>query len=207
MPTEDNTTGDKDSGQAMMPGKTTQPGDTAKEPIPGDAVQTSASAPLSAKEPHPTIAEHQGEGSGSQSGSVKARIPDSVKDGANKLTAQATERARGAAEEGKAQASQTVRSLASSTREAAKQFEGTQAEMLTSYITGAADSIDSFAGQLDEKSVDELLDDFRELVRRSPAIAIGAAATVGFMISRFAKATERGELTATPSDRDVSARG
>lgn len=197
MPTEDKTTETKGSGQAMMPGTTTQPGDTAKEPIPGDAVQTSASAPMSAKEPHPTIAEHQT--------SRKARMPDSVKEGANKLASEAAARARGAAEEGKAQASQTVRNLATSTRDAAKQFEGTQAEMLTSYITGAADSIDSFAGTLDEKSVDELLDDFRELVRRSPAIAIGAAATVGFMISRFAKATERADLTAASTDRDVSA--
>ena len=89
-------------------------------------------------------------------------------------------RARSAAEEGKAKASETVSNLAKSTRDAAEQFRGTQAEPLVGYMTSAADSVEKFASTLDQKQVDDLLDDFKTMVRKSPAIAIGAAAAVGF---------------------------
>ncbi|MBZ6379970.1 MULTISPECIES: hypothetical protein [Pacificimonas] len=169
--------------------------------VPGDAARTSASAPMSTTT-HPTIAEHQDDGA-----SLSARVPESVKDQANKLAGDAATRARSAAEEGKAKASETVRNLAASTRDAANQFKGTQAEPLTQYVNGAADSIEQFASTLDEKTVDELLDDLRVMVRKSPAIAIGAAAAVGFALSRFAKASERAfdatGGTTTPADRDA----
>ena len=35
------------------------------------------------------------------------------------------------------------------------------------------------------KSVDDLLDSARELVRKSPGVAIGAAAAVGFVVARL----------------------
>ncbi|MEM8826816.1 MAG: hypothetical protein AAGD40_07845 [Pseudomonadota bacterium] len=153
--------------------------------IPGETVVSTPSAPMGAADTHPVIAEHQTSGGRSEEFKAKA------KEQASKLASDASTKARGAAEEGKAKAAQTVNSLAQSTRDAARQFEGTQAEALVGYATTAADSIDQFGRMLDEKSVDELLDDAREIVRRSPAIAIGAAAMVGFAISRFAKATER----------------
>lgn len=112
-----------------------------------------------------------------------------VKGEASRLRGEAGTRARGAAEEGKVKASETLGSLARSTRDAAGQFSGTQAEPLTQYINSAADSLESLARRIDEKSVDELLDDAREMVRRSPAIAIGAAVAAGFVLSRFLKAS------------------
>ena len=167
------------------------------QPLPGDAARTSASAPLSAKDPHPTIREHQdnggsggmaGRSGGRQSGEQPARLKDQARQTASK----AGSKARSAAEEGKSKASETIKNVAASTRDAASQFEDTQAAPLTSYVNSAADRIEQFGNTIDEKSVDELLDDLREMVRRSPAIAVGAATAVGFALSRFAKATDHG---------------
>ena len=149
-----------------------------------DAVRTSASAPMSSTSEdmstHPTIAEHQ-----------TKRLPEDLRNEANRIMSDAAGRARSAAEEGKAKASETVSNLAKSTRDAAAQFRGTQAEPLVGYMTSAADSVEKFASTLDQKQVDELIDDFKTMVRKSPAIAIGAAAAVGFAVSRFMKASER----------------
>ncbi|MGB7406763.1 MAG: hypothetical protein WA906_13825 [Pacificimonas sp.] len=157
--------------------------------IPGETVVSTPSAPMGASETHPVIAEHQTEPETATS--RREKLKSEVKTGTSKLADQAGTKARGAAEEGKAQAAQTINNLAQSTRDAARQFEGTQAEGLTGYAATAADSIEQFAQTLENKSVDELIDDARDMVRKSPAIAIGAAAAVGFLISRFAKASER----------------
>ncbi|MBV7256562.1 hypothetical protein KCG44_07160 [Pacificimonas sp. WHA3] len=162
--------------------------------IPGETVVTTPSAPMGAQT-HPVIAEHQDEGTGNDG------RRDRIKGEASRLAGEVGTKARGAAEEGKAKAAETIGSLAKSTRDAAKQFEGTQAAALTGYVETAADSIEKFGRTLDEKSVDELVDDVREMVRRSPAIAIGAAAAVGFMISRFMKATDRADDRSVTTQR------
>ncbi|MGB3724110.1 MAG: hypothetical protein WA979_14990 [Pacificimonas sp.] len=156
--------------------------------IPGETVVSTPSAPMGAKETtHPVIAEHQDDTPASKRSELAAQ----ARTKASEYAQQAGGKARGAAEEGKAKAAETIGGLAKSTRDAAKQFEGTQAAMLTGYVASAADGIEKFGKSLDDKSIDELIDDAREMVRRSPAIAIGAAAAVGFLISRFVKATDR----------------
>lgn len=146
--------------------------------IPGETVVSTPSAPLGAVESDPPA---------STNGTQRIRL----KDEANRLASEAGSKAREAANEGKTKAASTLSQLAQSTRDAGRQFEGTEAAPLTGYVDSAADGIENFARTLDKKTVDDIVDDVREMVRRSPAIAIGAAAFVGFAISRFAKATER----------------
>ena len=55
------------------------------------------------------------------------------------------------------------------------------------YARSAADAVEDFAGKVDAKQVDDIVDDARNFVRKSPAIAIGAAAAVGFLISRLVR--------------------
>ena len=57
------------------------------------------------------------------------------------------------------------------------------------YARQAAEFLEEFAENLRTKNVDELVEDTRVLIRRSPAIAIGAAAAIGFALSRFLKST------------------
>ena len=53
------------------------------------------------------------------------------------------------------------------------------------YARSASRSIQQAATRLDEKSVDELGEDARAFVRKSPATAVGIAAVFGFMLSRL----------------------
>ena len=53
------------------------------------------------------------------------------------------------------------------------------------YARSASRSLSDTAAKLDAKTVDELADDGRAMVRRSPATAVGIAAVAGFMLSRL----------------------
>ena len=52
---------------------------------------------------------------------------------------------------------------------------------------GAAHKMDSFAAQVREKSIDDLLQDGSDFARRQPAVVFGAAAVVGFALLRMLK--------------------
>jgi hypothetical protein len=47
--------------------------------------------------------------------------------------------------------------------------------------------VSGFAGRVRDKSVDDIIDDTRDIVRRSPAVAIAAAAVVGFALIRVVR--------------------
>ncbi|MEG3083629.1 hypothetical protein U1707_08245 [Sphingomonas sp. PB2P12] len=108
-----------------------------------------------------------------------------IKDGASKYTAQATDKVRTFAEDGKARASGALEQVAQLLNDAAGQVDEKLGAQYGSYARSAADSVSGFADQVNAKDVDELFDDARELVRKSPAIAVGAAAAVGFVIARL----------------------
>lgn len=112
-----------------------------------------------------------------------------VKTEASKLRDQATDRARSAAVTGKQRASETIDGLAQTVHETATKLEQQTSPQVARYAHQAADALDSLSATLRTKDVDELVDDARQLIRRSPAIAIGAAAAIGFALSRFLKAS------------------
>ncbi len=107
---------------------------------------------------------------------------------AAELKDQAAEKARGYAEEGKARASAGLESVAKMIGDSAAQIDEKLGAAYGDYARRAADAVAGFSGNLRDKQVDELIDDARDLVRRSPALAIGAAAAAGFVIARVIKA-------------------
>ena len=58
------------------------------------------------------------------------------------------------------------------------------------YARQAAESVAGAADSLDSKDVDQLMTEARDFVRKSPAVAIGAAAVVGFVLMRLAKGSD-----------------
>jgi ElaB/YqjD/DUF883 family membrane-anchored ribosome-binding protein len=66
-------------------------------------------------------------------------------------------------------------------------FDPSSAGEEADLITRASESVAGFASTLRAKDVDELFQDAREAVKKSPAIAIGAAAAVGFLLARVIK--------------------
>ena len=137
-----------------------------------------------------TTANHVGNevGKAIDNGDISAKAGDAklaIKDSANKYTAQATDKVRTFAEDGKARASGALEQVAQLLNDAAGQVDEKLGAQYGSYARSAADSVSGFADQVNAKDVDELFDDARELVRKSPAIAVGAAAAVGFVIARL----------------------
>lgn len=117
-------------------------------------------------------------------------------DNTAKLRGQATDKARDLAEDGKARASGALGQLSQLLTDAAGQVDDKLGEQYGHYARTAAEKVQGFSSHLDGKSVDELVDSARELVRKSPGMAIGAAAAVGFVVARL--------LTAGLDQRDRS---
>ena len=89
------------------------------------------------------------------------------------------------ATEGKVKAGEGLRALSRVVNENAHEVDDRLGAKYGDYARTASRSLDEYAAKLDEKSVDDLVEDGREFVRKSPGTAIGIAAVVGFFISRL----------------------
>jgi ElaB/YqjD/DUF883 family membrane-anchored ribosome-binding protein len=114
-------------------------------------------------------------------------IGQNWRDEASKFAQQAGERARTLADESKARATDALSEFSKMMNDAAGSVDEKLGPDYGKYARSAADSLAGFADTLKGKEVDELLDDARELIRKSPAIAIGTAAALGFVLARLVK--------------------
>jgi hypothetical protein len=86
--------------------------------------------------------------------------------------------------EGKARASDALAQLGKVVSDKAGQIDAGLGTQYGDYARGASRSLQETAARLDAKSLDELGDDAREFVRKSPGLAVGLAAVAGYMIAR-----------------------
>lgn len=105
----------------------------------------------------------------------------------NDLKDRAIDKARSTANDGKAKAGEAIGSLSEMIENSAKTIDENVGEKYGDYARSAADAVSSFAEKVNAKDVDEMVDDARSFVRKQPAVAIGAAAVVGLLISRLIK--------------------
>ncbi|MEH3047960.1 hypothetical protein [Sphingomonas adhaesiva] len=98
---------------------------------------------------------------------------------------QAGDKARLFAEDGKARATSALGQLSSMLTDAATQVDEKLGEQYGQYARQAADRVQGFSSAVDSKSVDDLVADVRELVKKSPAVAVGVAAGLGFVVARL----------------------
>ena len=89
------------------------------------------------------------------------------------------------ATEGKVKAGEGLRALSRVVNENAQEVDDRLGAKYGDYARTASRKLDGYASSLDEKSVDDLVEDGREFVRKSPGTAIGIAAVVGFFLSRL----------------------
>ncbi|MCK8456121.1 hypothetical protein [Sphingomonas faeni] len=132
-----------------------------------------------------TIDNKMGDNGTSDLSAKTADAKQAIKEGASKYSAQAADKARTFAEDGKARASGALEQIAQLLNDAAGQVDEKLGSQYGGYARSAADSVSGFADQVKAKDIDELVDDARELVRKSPAIAVGAASAIGFVIARL----------------------
>jgi ElaB/YqjD/DUF883 family membrane-anchored ribosome-binding protein len=114
---------------------------------------------------------------------VKAKVKADM----NNFKTKATDSAKAAAEKGKDRATEAVGSIGKLIRDSAATIDENVGKQYGDYARGAADAVDGFATKMDAKEVDEILEDARQFVRKSPAVAVGAAAAIGFVLARLVR--------------------
>lgn len=108
-----------------------------------------------------------------------------LSDTARVYAGQAGDKAKDAASKGKTLAADGLTSMSKAFSDVAPQVEERFGATYGDYARRASAKIDQAATALNEKSVEELAESARETVRKNPAIAVGAAAVVGYMLSKL----------------------
>jgi ElaB/YqjD/DUF883 family membrane-anchored ribosome-binding protein len=114
-------------------------------------------------------------------------VVEQLRTQATALRDQAGDRVREFADSGKTRASDALDELARAVGDTAETIDERLGEEYCEYARRAADAVSGFADTLRRKEVDELYDNVRDAVRKSPAIAIGIAAVLGFTLVRLVK--------------------
>lgn len=117
----------------------------------------------------------------------KRGASEKVREEAGKLANQASDKARAFADTGKEKATGALDDFSSMMRDAAGSVDERLGEQYGQYARSAADQISGLAESLRGKQVDDLIGDARDFVRKSPAVAVGIAAGVGFILARLLK--------------------
>lgn len=87
--------------------------------------------------------------------------------------------------EGKARATEAISSLGRVVGDNAATLDERFGTQYGDYARSASKTLQSTATKLDQKSVEQIGEDARELVRKSPAAAVGLAALAGFLLARI----------------------
>lgn len=127
-------------------------------------------------------------GGTSAGGAGGAPVKQQLREGVDSVRQQAGDRVRAYALTGKDKATTALQDLSQVVNDAAAQIDDRLGAQYGDYARRAADAVTGLADTLRNKEVDELFDDAREIVRKSPGVAIGAAAIVGFTLVRLVKA-------------------
>jgi len=143
-------------------------------------------------------------GDAGASGDGTERLVRQVKDQVTTLRDQAGDRLRGYADDGKGRASGLLDDVSGVIEDAARSIDTRLGAEYGDYAHRAAGAVSSFAGKVRDKSIDELLDGTRSIVRKSPGVAIAAAAVLGFALMRVVRT---GLEDVGASDRDGGKRG
>lgn len=108
-----------------------------------------------------------------------------------KLAGQAGDRAKDLANQGKHKAAVGLESLAQAIDDSAGRVDDRLGKQYGDFARSAASTIAGLGGKLDQQDLDELVEATRDFVKKSPAVAIGSAAVVGFMLARLLRGSDR----------------
>jgi ElaB/YqjD/DUF883 family membrane-anchored ribosome-binding protein len=113
---------------------------------------------------------------------------------AEQIKGQAGKAARTAADTAKEKTGTAMQGLSKLIADTASTVDAKLGPQYGDYARYAAEAVASAAKSLDTKDVDQLVGEARDFVRKSPAVAIGAAAVVGFVLMRLAKGSSADDV-------------
>lgn len=145
-------------------------------------------APAGASPNAATAAEIEINPTGSKARAAFTAARDKVSEQASGIKDQATGKARDYAALGKDKTADGLESVTRLMDDAASAIDDKVGAQYGDYARKAASAVANVATTLRTKDVDELLEDARGVVRKSPALAIGAAVVAGFVIARLVRA-------------------
>ena len=116
------------------------------------------------------------------------------------IKGQANDKVRAFAEAGKDRATSAIDDFVKMIEDAAGEVDGRLGSQYGDYARSAASGLGSFSESFKGKDVDQIFDEARALVTKSPGVAIGIAAALGFVVARLA----RSGLTPTAPTSDAA---
>ncbi len=138
----------------------------------------------------------------------RGRLADKVRSGlatgGEKLSGQAADKTRGLVGQGIEKSSEALANVSKMIGDTAAGIDERLGTEYGDYARKAATSLEDVANRLASKDADELIDDTRSFVKKSPGIALAGAAVVGFALARLVKSgldSGRGSDSGSPSKR------
>ncbi len=113
------------------------------------------------------------------------------RDQAGDFASQAKDAARSAAASAKNMTGEGLHGLSKLIADTAETVDSKLGPQYGDYARKAAEAVSGAAKSLDDKDIDQLAEDARNFVRKSPAVAIGAAAIVGFVLMRMMRGSDK----------------
>ncbi|QNN65842.1 hypothetical protein H9L12_04710 [Sphingomonas rhizophila] len=110
-----------------------------------------------------------------------------VREGSGKLSGQAADKARGFVGQGLERSSEALANVSKMIGDTASGIDERLGSEYGDYARSAATSLENVANKLAAKDADELIEDTRDFVRKSPGVALAGAAIVGFALARLVK--------------------
>ena len=124
---------------------------------------------------------------GGNGGGTTERLVSQVREQVTSLRGQAGDKLRSFADDGKGRATTLLDDIAGIIEDAAQSIDERLGGEYGDYAHRASSAVSGFAGRVRDRSVDDIIDDTRDIVRRSPAVAVAAAAVVGFALMRVVR--------------------
>ena len=118
---------------------------------------------------------------------ARDRVLGKVRQGSGKLAGQAADKTRGLVGQGLERGSEALANVSRLVGDTAAGLDERLGEEYGDYARKAAGAIEDVANSLASKDPDELIDDTRNFVRKSPGMALAGAAIVGFALARLVK--------------------
>ena len=120
-------------------------------------------------------------------GSTDKGLRNRLRDGGERLSNEATDRARGLVGQGLERSAEALANVSKLVGDTADGLDERLGQEYGDYARKAASAIESTANSLASKNPDELIEDTRNFIRNSPGLAVAGAAIVGFVVARLVK--------------------
>lgn len=118
----------------------------------------------------------------------RSKAIETLRGSTDKLSGQAADKARELVGQGLERSGEALANVSKLVGDTAASLDERLGEEYGEYARRAASAIEDAANRIAAKDPDELIDDTREFVRKSPGVALAGAAIIGFALVRLVKA-------------------